>query len=205
MRKQRVVTNYQSLRQDVLLTVAVSSHDALNGNADFPTPPITISAYDLLNKAYATALADAHKGTPDQTAAKNVAKKEVLEAMSKLAVYVNTVAVGDEVKLRGSGFTIAKTPQPKGPLAIPASFKVMASPEPGRAVVEFAGLANANYMVRLTTNNATDRNLWPTAIDTRRSFNVDGLTSGSRYTFIGAYKGASNVLNFSAPVEVVIQ
>lgn len=205
MRKAKVVTNYKKLPQDQLLTNSVAVHDAMTGNTDYPTPPITMAAFDLLNKAYSDALAAAHKGTPDQTAAKNVAKLDVLNAMSKLAVYVNTTADGDEVKLLGSGFTLAKTPQPKGPLAIPPVFRVTASPEPGRAVVEFAGLANANYLVRLTTNTATDRNLWPTAIDTRRSFNVDGLTSGTRYTFIGAYKGASNVLNFTQPVEVVIQ
>ncbi len=205
MRKPRVITNYKKVRQADLGTVAQTVHDMMTGNATFPTPPITMAAFLLLVKDYVLKLATALHGTPVQTTAKNVAKTALLDAMTKNAVYVNATADGNEGELQSSGYFLAKTPQPKGPLAVPSLFRVNASPEPGRAIVEFMGLPGSTYLVRLTPDIRTDRSLWQTAIDTRRNFIIEGLTSGSRYTFIGAYKGASNVLNFTQPVEVVIQ
>ena len=205
MRKAKVVTNYSKVRQDELATQAQSTHDSLTGNADFPTPPVTMVAFLVLITQFIAKLTAAFHGTPIQTAEKNKAKYDLLKGMQKLAVYVNSTADGDEVKLAGSGFTMAKTPKPIGALPAPNVFKVTPSAQPGRVNIEFAGTQNANYLVRLTTDSHIDRNLWPTTVETRRSFMVDGLTSDTRYTFIGAYKGASNELNFSDPVEVVIQ
>lgn len=177
----------------------------MTGNADFPTPPLTMAAFLVLITTYLTKLASAFHGTVEQTAEKNVAKEALLNAMRSLGIYVNTTADGDEVMLAGSGLVFAKTPQPKGPFEIPKEFTVTASREPGRVDIVFGAQPGAAYMVRLSSDPKVDRRLWPTDVDTRRSFSIAGLESNRRYTFIGAYKGASSLLNFSAPVEVVIQ
>ncbi len=205
MRQAKVKTNYSAVRQDNLGTTANTMHDSLTGNTSFPSLPVALAAFLLLINDYLAKLAAALHGTPEQTAEKNEAKKNLLTGISKNGVYINATADGDEVKLKSSGYTMAKMPEPKGPYKMPDVFSVIASREPGRAMVDFGAMRGAAYMVRLTNEIKTDRNLWPTTIDTRRSFAIDGLVSGSRYTFIGAYKGASNVLNFTAPVEVVIQ
>ncbi len=205
MRKQKVITNYTRTRQDALATVTQAMHDALDANPDFPALPVLMAAYQALIDDYKLKLATAEHGTPLQTAEKNASKSLLLQATSKNGVYINATANGDEVKLQGSGYTMARIPQPVGPFAVPTVFTVLPDRQPGRGNIEFGGQPGAAYLIRYTKDVNVDRNLWPTTIETRRSFSVDGLVSGDRYTFIGAYKGASNVLNFTAPVEVVVQ
>ena len=205
MRKAKVVTNYARVKQNNLATEAQTIHDRLTGNAAYPNLPVTLVAFLAFITAYINKLAAALHGTPEQTAEKNVAKKDLLTAISKNGVYVNATADGDEVKLQSSGYIMAKVPQPKGPFGVPKLFVPQASREPGRALIEFAPQNGAAYIIRYTMEPKTERNQWPTTVETRRSFSVDGLVSGGRYTFIGAYKGASNELNYTAPVEVVIQ
>lgn len=205
MKKSSVIINYKKFRQSEIGPIAQGVHDSLTGNSDFPTPPVTLSAFQTLIDNYLAKLAAAFHGTVAQTAEKNVAKADLLTGMRTNAIYVNTTANGNEVKLAGSGYVFAKTPQPRGPFEVPKKFTVLADRQPGRANIDFGAMNGAAYMVRITNDVNVERNLWPTTIDTRRSFYIEGLKSGERYTAIGAYKGTSNELKFTNPVEVVIQ
>jgi len=62
---------------------------------------------------------------------------------------------------------------------------VLADRQPGRVNIDFGAMNGAAYMVRITNEVKTDRNLWPTTIDTRRSFYIEGLESGTRSAVVG--------------------
>lgn len=85
-------TNYNDQKQSQLVISAQSLKNGLTAQAvTFPTPPITLVAYQGFIDTYQGTLASAFKGSKTQTSNKNNAKKALIQNTKSMVQYVNQV------------------------------------------------------------------------------------------------------------------
>ncbi len=112
MRQEKVYLSYHKWSDTALANLAGRTASFLDGNANFPTPPIALAAYQATVDDFRTALQRAtDNGGKLERTAKDNARKALLEAMKQQAFYVNTVSAGDANKLVSSGFILTEQPQ----------------------------------------------------------------------------------------------
>ena len=112
MQTPRVYTNYKDESDATLAALAGKTLTDMTGNANFPDPIPTIEDYGTAVNDYRTKYEAAVKtGGKFATTAKDGAKGVLLQAMKRLATYVNFTAVGDANKLVSSGFTLVPPPE----------------------------------------------------------------------------------------------
>lgn len=213
-------------KQDQLMTRASAVYAGMNGNALYPTPPITMAAYVIIVNAYQDSLAEARMGTVGDTAAKNLAKKNLITAMKALAGYVNEVAAGlystqnsqaqianMRVAILSSGFAISKISRPigNGPgLKLPI-IKKLQSLVPGTFSLllrnytrQKKGIKVYSVMWRTsaTTSPVALAGPWETNQYTSGNIEQDGLVSGKMYDVqIAAVGGRNTKLNQLNPLN----
>ena len=89
---------------------------ALTGNANFPTPPITLAAFGTLiatAQTKLTAADTAAQASMQATTEKDNAIGDMAAAANQLAAYVDLMANGDESKILSAGLSVraARSPQ----------------------------------------------------------------------------------------------
>jgi hypothetical protein len=166
--------------------------------AAFPTPPITVTNLRPLVDGFTTALAKARLGGPPDTAEKNIARANLIDALRTDAAYVEQTA--DNLSdLLGSGYTAASTNHSQTVLATPKILSVTNGAST-ILVLRVTPITNArSYEVQTSTNGDA-----PTiaAVSTKaRMLELTGLTPGTLYTIqVRAVGGSTGFSDWSEPV-----
>jgi hypothetical protein len=124
---------------------------SLTGNASFPTPPVALPDLQTTITTFHDAVIAAMPGGIQLTAAKNVAREALVDALRMEASYVQTLASKSLDVLLTSGFYANSTNRAQAPLDAPA-------------IVELSNLATTKLLVRLTpVTNAKSYNVQTSA------------------------------------------
>ena len=106
------------------------------------------------------------------------------------ADYVDDIADGDGTKIPLSGFAVAATPQPIGPLSAPENVKAVMTEFPG--VIKTSCKAKDGAKTYLTEcREHIDGTAWVQCSVGPRKSNNGGLVSGKKYAFRMAVVGAA--------------
>jgi hypothetical protein len=161
---------------------------AMTGNPDFPNPhpPLATitAALDDSNNAFNAAQA-ARQEAKAKTSAQNDADDVVTGLMAQLAAHVESVAGGDEIKIRSAGMdtkaaatTTTSIPRP------PANLSATAGDRDGEIDLSCEAVSGAkSYVIEQSPDPPTGNSWAHAGVSTRSSHTIDGLTSGTRYWF----------------------
>jgi hypothetical protein len=176
---------------------------SLTGNASYPTPPVTLANLGTLNATFHNAVLAALPGGIQLTAAKNAARDALLDALRKVAAYVQSIANRDLDVLLTSGFYANSTNRAQSPLDPPT-------------ISELENLATTKLLVRLTpVTNAKSYNLqtntngngaWVDAgiFTQARRIVLGNFTPGTTYSIRArAIGGSTGSSDWCAPVSLM--
>lgn len=215
MRKQKAKIVFTKFKDNDLPEIAQMIHGKMNGNPDFPSPPVSMVQLQTAITEYTAALVKAKDGSKQDTAIKNAKRKTMEEMLSKNGNYINFTAAGNLVKLEGSGYPLTKQPEPIGILAQPEFFKVSEGIDPGSVTIEIGIVEKSRgYIVlfhEIKAGEAPPANdmEWQKCFFTKTNGLITGLKSGGKYVFkcaaTSALSNRMNMYNFSEPVERYVQ
>lgn len=199
--------------QDDLAVYAQNIHDGLLASiATFPTPPVLPAALQTLIDTYTAALAAAFEGSKAQTAAKNLAKLELMSALRVDAGYVNQIVFNlisggttyDDAQtiILETGYELSRDPTPAGPLLIGA-VKNAGSFAKGQFSCLIERVPNAiGYQVKYAPDVVDAVTKFATFTNGR--IVINGLTSGVYYTFELAAIGTNPTRTYNVQVVKII-
>ena len=105
-------------------TKAAIVYQQMNGNPDFPAPDPSMAEFHaayLELKAANLAALDRGRMAMHR---RNMAVERMDHLLTRLAAYVNSVCLGDRLKLESSGFKLVKKPSPISSLEVPGDLTV---------------------------------------------------------------------------------
>lgn len=118
--KHKALLGFSRLRDEELLRVSMTIHDALIDNPYFlqPTPELSV-LQDALEEFGSKLATSKKRGSPEDTALKNESRTLLLQVLQQLNYYVNSTANGRLAVLLSSGFPISsRTTVTQVPLAV---------------------------------------------------------------------------------------
>ncbi len=176
---------------------------SLTNNPSFPTPPVTPADLGALNTTFHNAVLAALPGGIQLTAAKNAARGALLDALRKIASYVQGIANHNLDVLLTSGFYANSTNRAQSPL-IPPSITDLENMATTKLLVRLSPVTNAkSYNVQTNTNGNgtwTDAGIYTQA----RRIVLGNLTPGTTYNVRArAIGGSTGSSDWSAPVSLM--
>ena len=110
--KQQALGGFTKDSDETVLVKGKTVLLAMTDNANFETPEPPLETVTEVLDDYEQKLSMAkRRGSPEDTAAKNQARKATEQMLKRLAFYVTHTANGDLPKLLSSGFAISNMPQ----------------------------------------------------------------------------------------------
>ncbi|WP_257670465.1 hypothetical protein [Parapedobacter tibetensis] len=110
--KHQARGGFTKFPDDELLVQASTVLQAMDGNANFPTPTPDLAEVTAARDDFSAKLAIARKRSgPEETSAKNDARLVLADLLKRLAFYVSTTANGNLTVLLSSGFRATAYPQ----------------------------------------------------------------------------------------------
>lgn len=126
---------FTNVPDDELLVHANTVLQAMDGNAHYPTPAPELAEVTAARDDFATKLGVARKRSgPEETSAKNDARRLLARLLKELAFYVSTTAAGDLTVLLSSGFRTTNYPQRGRVPAQPFGVKLIRGRQSGQLV-----------------------------------------------------------------------
>lgn len=186
------------LSADALLNKGryVSAEIAANASV-FTTPAPALAgvntALDTLEAANAAVL---NRGKSDYQA-RRIAYIAVKLLLQQLAGYVQQVAAGDEDIINRSGYEPRRRPSPIGELSPPKNLLARPTTLSGRIALDWNRERGADSYKVFMSETSTPFNWQLIKVNTRSSYNVDGLTPGTFYWFAVAAIGAAGETSMS--------
>lgn len=177
-----------------LIAFGQAHTEAMNGNANFPTPEPDAAAFDAATAAF-QALVDNQAATDAAaraaTAATRAGRVDYENAFRARAVYVDTASGGDEAKILSSGFDLRGVPTAVGDLPAPTGFLATMGDMPGEIDLVWDPVRGANvYLIECKKH--TDAESWQFVKPvTASKATLDGMESGVEYAFRVAAVGAA--------------
>jgi hypothetical protein len=167
---------------------------SLTKNASFPNPPVVLADLSTMVDAFHDAVQAAMQGGSQLTASKNAARATLIDALRKVASYVQSLASKQLQMLLSSGFYAGSTNHAKAPLEKPA-ITLVENLATTQLLVRLKPVTNArSYQVQINTNgNGT----WQDAgiFTQSRRIVLGSLTPGTTYSIraraIGGSTGGS--------------
>lgn len=163
---------------------ATGVHDHMDGNATYPTPPVTMPNLATAITDYSEAVAAANDGGPTSTAAKNNARDALIAMLRQLAAYVDENHDNDMEKLRSSGFKAQSTNRAQSPLP-KAEIVHITNGNSGQLLVTVKRDPNARgteLRFALVGSGGTPGPWQAAPMSTKtRNIPLDGLTPGQSY------------------------
>lgn len=185
MQTPRVYTNYKDESDATLAALAGKTLTDMTGNANFPDPIPTIEDYGTAVNDYRTKYEAAVKtGGKFATTAKDGAKGVLLQAMKRLATYVNFTAVGDANKLVSSGFTLVPPPEAHKAPEVPLWVRVRRGAQRGQLLMNIAKLKHV-WQYEYQVGTRLDENapiVWEDEIYTTTDSRSNVITGLQRLT-----------------------
>lgn len=110
--KQQALGGFSKERDEIVLVKGRTVLLAMTGNANFENPDPALETVEQVLDNYEEKLALAkRRGSMEDTAAKNKARKVVEQLLKRLAFYVTHIADGDLSMLLSSGFSVSSLPK----------------------------------------------------------------------------------------------
>ncbi|MEI6054714.1 MAG: hypothetical protein WCR55_01535 [Lentisphaerota bacterium] len=206
MRKQKAIVYFAKVKENELWDISRFISNKMKDNPNFPNPPISIAKLDVLIEEYHESLMKCDDGTKLDTAIKNNKRTILLNNLSILGNYVNTIANNDLVKLDSSGFPISKTPSRVGILDAPKYIHINYGNNPGEIFFEIEVAEKASgYIILFSTCPAPENDKdWHSYLSSRTKGMISGLESEKKYIFKAAAtsREANKIgrYNFTDPV-----
>ena len=122
---------------------AIVIHDHLVGNPLFPAPSPSMAEFGNAIDQLDQAILNAMDCGRIAIAAKNTAERTITEMISRLAGYVNSVCMGDAVKILSSGFQTAKRPEPISELSAPKGAMARSGQLPNQLILRWQTVPGA--------------------------------------------------------------
>jgi hypothetical protein len=170
---------------------------AMNTNASFPTPPITIPNLSTARNDFTDKIAAADTGGPADTAAKNNSRQVLLGFLRQQAAYVQMTSGDDLSVLLSSGFQAQSTNRASVQLEQPQSL-ALKNGLSGQLIAKVDPVKNVNMYEGRAKLDAD----WFPSVFTGDSQHIifDGLTPGKVYTAqVRALGGSTGQSDWSDP------
>jgi len=166
----------------------------------YPTPEPTVVAFNLTHNALAAGITLIATLESQLEAARinlPLLKEAHENNIRTRAAYVDETSGGDPTKIPFSGFAVAATPQPIGPLPAPEGMKAVMSNFPG-AIKTSCDVVDGAKTYLTQCREHIDGTAWVLCSAGPRKSENDGLTSGKYYAFRMAAVGAAGQSPWSA-------
>ena len=205
MPQLRVLLGFTNAPDHSLKETAQAVLDKLYGNAAYPAPPVLQPVLQAALTAFSKAIVAADKGGPEDTAAKNNQRDALIALLRQLAGYVQGKHDNDLAKLLSSGFDAVSTNRTPAPMVGPAIRDIL-NGNSGQLILRVSAVRNSyDYEVRYAAIGAGGApGPWqsPGIFTNSRSMPVNGLTSGTNYTFqVRAVSSGNNYSDWSDAVS----
>ncbi len=168
----------------------------MTGNADYPSPPVTMAALQTASDDFTAKVGAAKMGGRLATAEKQNSREGLIFSLRQLAGYVQLHCQNDMTKLLGSGFQAASTNLAQTALEQPQSLTIK-NGNTGQLIASVAKVKNKSiYEGRIKEPEG----VWRPSVFSRDSRRIvfDGLTRGTDYTIqVRALGGATGQSDWS--------
>lgn len=207
MAKAQVIIDYSDETDQDLRLISSNVYASLNGNPYFTWPPSKLDTLKDSVDDFDFKLSEARNNDSIKIAKKNDSRVVIVSILHDMAQEVNRQANGDIVKLKSSGFILARSRGSVGPLEAPTNVKVVNGPNPGEISCSVDAHPDAiMYFFYFATVPAPENiEDWRLKHTTQHSKTFKGFKSGSLQAVICAYRGTSDELNFSKPINIYVQ
>jgi len=204
MKRAKLVLDF--IRLSILEKVAFYRNviDKLKSNPLFTDPDVTLAdattSVDTLESDYMKA----RNGGIAETAAMHQAEDDADKIFRKLAAYVERIANEDDTIILQAGFNLSKDPSPRQQPVL----SVADGDKPGSVSLRRKAVMGArSYSWQLATAILpTTEEGWTSAgVSTRVDYEIDSLTSGTRYFFRVAAVTPDGIAAFCEPVSRIVQ
>lgn len=173
---------------------------SMTNNTHFPNPAVSLASLQQSAGQFQAALAAMAQGGKSATAAKNVARSELVTMLRQQALYVQTASANQLPVLFSSGFDAIRTNRAQSPLATPNIVEIK-NDVSTQLLVRATPIPNARaYEVQVRTGQGE----WKTAgLYTRaRRMVLENLTPGTMYNVqVRAIGGSTGYSAWSDPVS----
>jgi len=167
--------------------------ERMTGNAAYTNPVPSLDSLKLQVKNYHEALLNTQGGGKAETVIKNDLRKQLEEALSQEADYVQIASGGDEAIILSSGFDVRKKASTVGMLDKPTGFMVKMGENQGSVDASCDAVSYADfYEFGYTHTPVTPNSVWVTQTTTKRRKIIDGLPSGAELAFRVAGGGSDS-------------
>lgn len=191
--KANIKLDLKNLTPAGILTLMGKVHGSMDGNANFPTPPISMPDLQAQCVLYKDAILEAIDGGLRDRARRDALTEVCKNMLRQLADYVRMVAVGDPVILSQSGFPMARTPQRIHEVGTPQIAAERMGWTRGAVNLRWSGVHGRRsyhvYMAELDLDTTTEQDATPelrwtlVAITGKVQHVVEGLVSHKPYLF----------------------
>jgi len=178
------------------------------GNASLPSVQSELAGLTIAANDVETAAADqAVKAAAAQTSTSTLSDKKTVLAdkMIRVGAKVELDADGNPTIILGSGYAVAGTPTPAGPMPKVESLSATPGDNEGDADLNWQPVDNNHGYIVQSTTTPTTASSWQHAANSSASkVTVSGLTSGTKYWFrVAALGTASQPGPFSDPATAL--
>lgn len=183
--KARIKVSLFTLTAVYLLALLRNVVAKLTGNANFPTPPVSLAAMTTKGDELEAAIEEATNGSKASKEARNGIQLEVKAMLESVAAYVTSVGKGDPAILSTSGFELAKQPEPIGVPGVAKALVAEPTNSQGTVELRWRRVRGAHsYRVWMTDSDPTVQANWTElGITIRSSRLVADLESYKPYWF----------------------
>ncbi len=208
MRKRTARSGFKHIKDNDLLSLGGTVHDAMDGNANFPTPEPTLEdVQDALDDYRAKLQAAQRKGSPLDMSLKNDSREVLVGLLKRLAFYVNTVADGSLSLILSSGFPVVALPTPAQPPAMPLRIRLRDHLQSGQIRLDFdpapgAWLYEYQYSDQVDGMGGIE---WPLGVQTTSRGNTNILapvTPGTKYFVRVRARNAQGESDWTTPESI---
>ncbi len=198
MPKQKVATSFGSLPDNELVNKAMNVDKGMTGNTNFPNPDPPLVDLRNYTAVFSAATANSGNNTKEDTAAKKLAKANLISFLDALALYVQANCKNDPAIILSSGFDLQKNKTPVGPLPKPqnlraknvdgieGSVKLMVTPVPKAT----------GYLWQYAETPITDVSIWHASVGSAAAITL-AVKNRTEYTFRVAATGSDPTQTFS--------
>ena len=180
---------------------------AMLGNPAFVAPAPTLSSVGTAATKLETdnnTLANLRQQAEGQTSVVAASEAALDDLLAKLGAYVDTIADGDENKIRSAGMDVRSGAAPIGQLPAPTDLSATTGDRDGELDVQWNRVKGASsYVVEQTTDAAAATGWKSAGVATKSKQSVTGLTTGTKYWFRVAAIGAAGQSPWSDPATKV--
>ena len=181
----RAVTNFSSLSDSDLFTLATAVIKGLTGNAAFPNPAVDLTAFGNGVTTFSVATAAALDGGKNAKAVSATERKFVIQDLKALALYVESNCNDDPAILTSSGFAVRTPVKTAGqPVPAPAIKNLDYGANSGQITFTLKKVPGAKvYFLRYAAMTAGSPGPWTTVAvpNVNVKTTISGLTPGATY------------------------